>query len=202
MNKIRFFSLLVVAVMTVPTVVTAAPPAIPATPAAVDALIYARPFALDGGYTFDWRDERPQVTSGILLVLKVDRDLVYPRQVAEPVLFVGDQTAERVNIGYRSGYVVAIVPGDVDLTKSPIWFGTPELPERVGENTIRAERALAESNRIRPFPAEVVKAALNRGGKNLQIADREGLLRHAGQLITKYSPAENELAESLLVTAE
>ena len=95
----------------------------PPTPAAIDEVVYARSFELDQGYKFEWRKEQPLVKKGVILVLKVDPDLVYPRQIAEPVLYVGDQTAERVNIGYKSGHVVAIVPGEVDLNKAMIWFG-------------------------------------------------------------------------------
>ncbi len=142
------------------------------------------------------------MTSGVLLVLKVNPELVYPRQAAEPVLYVGDQTAERLNVGYRSGYVVAIVSGPVDLTEAPIWFGTPELPEQVDADRIRSERALAESARIEPFGAVKIHDALARGGNRLEIGDRTGLLRHVVPLIVKYSPAEKSLADSLAPTVE
>jgi len=189
--------MLVAAMAVPPLAATAAPPQIPPTPAAIEELVYARPFSLEEGHSFDWRKERPVVRSGLLLVLKVNRDLVYPRQVAEPVLYVGDQTAERVNVGYRSGFVVAIVPGDVNLAEAPIWFGTPELPERVDESRIRSERVLAESVRIRPFGPEKVNGALARGGNRLEVRDRAELLRYVAPLIIKYSPAEKALAESL-----
>ena len=176
--------------------VLAGPPPIPATPAAVDELVYVQPFTLGNGFKFCWCAERPTVSSGTLLVLKVDKDLVFPRQVAMPVLYVGDQTAEMVNFGHQSGHLIAIVPGEVDLTKAPVWFGTPDLPERVDAAKVQAERALAEKAGIKPFSAQQVKAAQAKGGARLTVADKSELLRgQVSRLILKYSPQDKHLAE-------
>ena len=86
-------------------------PPVPETPASIESLLYARPFTLDEGFRFDWRQERPLVTQGVLLVIEVDQDLVYPRQVAEPVLYVGDQTAMRLNIASCPACVIASANG-------------------------------------------------------------------------------------------
>jgi hypothetical protein len=181
-------------------VASAEVPAIPATPAAVDDLIYARSFTLAEGYKFEWRKDQPMVKEGTILVLKVNPDLVYARQVAEPVLYVGDTTAERINVGYGSGRVIAIVPGKVDLTKTPIWFGTPELPERVDAAMIKSERAAAEKAGIKPFDKKTVAAAQKNGGKaRLEVADRYELHRSLAPLVLEYSSDETELAESMLV---
>ena len=90
-----------------------------------------------------WGQERPWVTSGVIIVVRAQPDLVYPRQVAEPVLFAGNRVAEKINVGYRSGYVVAIVPGALDLGRDPVWFGSPNLPEQVNASTVRDERRRA-----------------------------------------------------------
>ena len=190
----------VICLMAVASVALAAPPAIPATPASVDDVVHAQTFTLNSGFTFQWSKEAPTVTTGTLLVLKVDRALVIPRQVAEPVLYVGDSTAQRINFGHESGYVIAIVPGVVDLTKAPIWFGTPELPERVDAATVQAERTLANRAGIKPFSAKVVKAASERGGAALNVADMSELLRtQVSDLILKYSPPEKHLAAAFRV---
>src|SRR5262245_4270050 len=86
------------------------PPPLPVTPAGEVALLYARPFTVEVPFTHVWRAEQPVFSAGVVVVLSVDPDLVHPRQTAEPILFVGDQTAERVNFGHESGRVVAIVP--------------------------------------------------------------------------------------------
>jgi hypothetical protein len=167
---------------------------VPKTPSAVIDIVFARPFTLAKGYTYDWSKERPLVSSGILVVLKVNPDLVIPRDSAEPVLYVGNQTAQRLNHGHESGYVIAIIPGDVDLTQVPIWFGSPELPERVNAEMIRSERTLAEAAKIRPFGARKVLSV--KEGR-LQASDLYSLLRdHAAELVLKYSPQEKKLAET------
>lgn len=175
----------VVAVLAGAAAAPAAPPKIPATPASAADVVYAAPFRLREGYRHHWRREGPMVTSGTLLVLHVQPELVYPRQVAEPVLYVGDQTAERVNVGYPSGYVVAIVPGNLDLTRSLLWFGTPALPEQVDGKTIDAERARAIAAGIRPPPANRVRLARRDA---LALADKDDLLREVLLLIERYAP--------------
>jgi hypothetical protein len=177
----------------------AAPPSIPPTPAAAAKILFARPFSLEQAYTHDWRaeNERPQVTSGWLLVLEVNPDLVYPRQTAEPVLYVGNQTAERVNIGYQSGRVVAIVPGDVDLSTALVFFGTPELPERVTANAITQQTEMASNAGIRPFSKEQVQKATKAGGERLTVKEKTDLLPVMADLVEKYAPQEKYIADSM-----
>ncbi len=174
-------------------------PAIPETPAAVDEVVYVRPFTLEKGYKFEWRKEQPLVKAGYILVLKVNPDLVYPRQIAEPVLYVGNQTAERVNIGYKSGHVVAIVPGKLNPKKALMWFGAPELPERCTAKTIQKEREKAKQAEIKPFVDAKIASAEKKGGKRLKVADRYELRREIAGLIKEYAPDESELADGLLV---
>ena len=169
-------------------------PVVPKTPAAVTDLVFARSFTLAKGYKYNWSKERPMVTSGTLVVLKVDPKLVIPRNTAEPVLYVGNQTVQRLNQGDKSGHVIGIVPGKIDLTQAPIWFGSPQLPERVTAETIRTERALADEAKIKPFGAEKIQEATR---ENLQAADLSSLLRdHVANLVLEYSPQEKDLAET------
>jgi len=188
------------AILAVSTAALASPPpAIPETPAAVHTLVYAQPFSLEEGYRFDWRAEHPTVVEGYILVLKVDPDLVYPRQMPEPVLYVGDQTVERVNIGHKSGHVIAILPEKIDLATAPIWFGTPDLPERVDAEIIAAERARAEAAGIEPFAAAAVDASLRAGGEAVSFESHDHMLHHLATLIQTYAPEERILAESFLM---
>ena len=174
----------------------AAPPA-PPTPAPVNEVVYARPFALNDGFQFTWCKEPFQVSQGTLLVLKVNPDLVIPRQTEEPILYVGNQSAMRLNHGNESGYVIAVVPGDVDLTKDPIWFGTPGLPERVDAATIRAEREKADKAGIKPISAEQAQAARSKGGERINVPDMSAMLRGpVSGLIEQYSPQEKRLSEA------
>lgn len=176
-------------------------PAIPTTPSAIKGLVYARPFTLASGFPTTWRAEQPMVTSGWLVVLDVNPALVYPRQIAEPVLYAGDQTVERINVGFESGKVVAIIPSRVDLKTQPVWFGTPELPERVDARRIVSERTLATRAGILPLPMQLVDAAVAQGGAELRVADKGALLREAANLIIRFAPDETELAQNWLKPA-
>lgn len=168
-------------------------PPVPATPAPVIDLVLAHPFTLAKGYRYNWNKDRPIVRSGTLVVLKVDPKLVIPRNSLEPVLYAGNQTAQRLNHGHKSGHVIAIIPGKIDLNQAPIWFGRPELPERVTAQMIRSERALADAAEIRPFAEKKVKAVSK---KRLQASDLSSLLRdHIADLVLEYSPQEKHLAK-------
>ena len=192
-----------VAVLAIATLAVAAgPPVVPATPASVEGIVFAQAFTLEEGYAFDWRAERPAVVEGYVVVLKVDPAYVYPRQEAEPVLYVGDQTVERVNLGYKSGHVIGIIPAKVDLAKAPVWFGTPDLPERVDAETIAAERAKADTAGIRPLGGKAVAAALAVDAEELSFADRDAMLPYLASLISQYAPDEKILAETFRLSQQ
>jgi len=140
----------------------AAPPPLPPTPAPIKALIYARPFVLNEGFRYYWRQEKPMVSEGYLLVIEVDPDLVYPRQTAEPVLFVGDQTAMRLNVGYNSGRVIALVPDSA--ARRSIRFGRPQLPETPTAETIRNNQATVNTGGNRPLSVGGRNTAPEQGG--------------------------------------
>ncbi|MDO8342525.1 MAG: hypothetical protein Q7T48_04940 [Cellvibrio sp.] len=164
------------------------------TPSAVIDVVYVQPFSLGKGYTHYWREEKPFIKAGTLVVFKVNPGLVYPRNAAEPVLYVGNQTAERLNFGNDSGYVVAIIPGEIDVSKSRAWFGRPELPERVNDKIIMMETELADREKIQPLNADAVQKVTQ---KHLDVPDLATLLRdHAAELVLKYSPMEKALAEA------
>lgn len=198
----KFLNTTLAASVLAAAVVVAAPPQTPATPAAVQDIVFAQPFTLEQGEVSTWRAERPVVDSGYIIVLKVNPDLVYPRQSAEPVLYVGDTTAERLNVGYRSGYVVAVVGADVtgdkamDLSKVKIWFGTPELPERVDANRIAQESALADAAGIKPFSADKISDLLAQN-ETLSERTKAGILDDVAAQIRRFSPQEEELAVAL-----
>ena len=179
------------------------PPPLPAvTPVGGVTLIAARPFTLEVPYVHDWRAERPQVQAGVLLVLGVDPDLVHPRQGLEPVLYVGDQTAERINAGHESGHLIAIVPAPLDgsgqvaldLSKAPIYFGAPALPEQVDAATVAKELAAARARGIAPPTPEQVAAALQ---PQVPFHDAYDVRVFASDLIESWSPTEVDLVNGI-----
>src|SRR5215203_2737616 len=125
----------------------------PATPAPVKNILFSQPFTLETPFINTFSKERERVSNGVLIVVEVDPALVIPRNTLEPVLYAGTAAVVRLNHGERSGRVVGIVPGTINLATAPIWFGTPELPERVTNSTVQYERGLAEKAGVRAFPA-------------------------------------------------
>lgn len=164
------------------------------TPSAIIDVVYLRPFTLNEGFLYYWRQEQPFIRSGTLAVFKVNPHLVRPRNTAEPVLYAGNQTVQRLNQGHESGFVISIIPGSINLSREPVWFGSPELPERVNAQIIDAEREKAENAEIRPFDAEKIMGVTQ---EHLEAANLATLLRdHISELVVKYSPQEKALAEA------
>jgi hypothetical protein len=166
----------------------------PSATTPVKDILYAAPFTLQTPYRNDWSKERAMASMGVLVVLEVDPAVVVPRDALEPVLYAGDVTVYRLNHGHTSGRVVGIIPGNVNLSTAPIWFGSPQLPERVTADMVRSERARAEKAGVRPFPAGKISGVLHPAVAAIDLA---ALLRDAAaQLIYQYSPQEKELADS------
>jgi len=157
-------------------------------------LIEAYPFTVQEPLTHWWRMEQPTYNTGTLLVLAVDKDAVHPRQTFEPVLYCGDETVERINVGHESGFVVAIVPSSVDLTTAPIFFGTAALPEELDAAACRAELAKARSLGVMPTSAEQVQSSLKDA---VSFEDSYDLHYFASTLIEQYSPMETDLISGL-----
>ncbi|MGQ0551670.1 MAG: hypothetical protein ACT4PU_00450 [Planctomycetota bacterium] len=179
------------------------PPAVPAiTPVGGIELLHARPFTLAQPYLHEWSTAGTRVSAGYLLVLGVDPALVHPRQVAEPVLYVGAQTAERINFGHESGRVVAVVPAlpngrggvALDWSVTPIFFGAPALPEQVDVARMQAELAAARTLGIAPPSQQSLQAALQPA---VHFGSREDLHLHASDLIEAFSPMEVDLISGL-----
>ena len=135
------------------------------------------------------------VSSGTLVVLEVDPALVVPRDTLEPVLYAGNIPVMRLNHGHKSGRVIGIIPGNVDLATTPIWFGAPELPGRVTTAMAKTERARAEkAGAVRAFGQTPIVGLDQSAAASEDLA---ALLRTlAADLVLKYSPQEKDLADS------
>ena len=167
---------------------------LPATPTPVRNLLVAQPFTLETPFTNTFSKEREKISNGVLIVVEVDRAFVVPRNSLEPVLYAGDAAVQRLNHGELSGRIIGIVPGTLNLATAPIWFGTPELPERVTRNTIQYERGLADKAGVRAFPSARLDSI-----KRPVIAAKDLatlLSTVAAELIYEYSPQEKHLADS------
>jgi hypothetical protein len=167
---------------------------VPATPVAVKGVVFARRFALGTPYLYTWAKEPRSVSTGILVVLEVDPAYVVPRNTLEPVLYAGNVAVHRLNHGDKSGRVIGIVPGEIDLATAPIWFGTPQLPERLTPAMIESERASAEKAGIRALP---LTDTVGIGQPAVAAKDLAGLLRDdAARLVDQYSPQDKDIADA------
>jgi len=185
-------------------VVPDGPPPLPANGLdAVIELVHARPFTTDTPFEHSWRAEAPLFDAGILLVLEVsDRSLIHPRQTAEPVLFVGDQTAERINSGHESGFLVALVPAprdtrgevDLDLAAVSIFFDLPALPETIDAAAAQAALSRARQAGIAPPAPDKVAAVTV---EQVHFSDLGDVHAHAADLIEAWSPLEVDLIAGL-----
>jgi hypothetical protein len=168
--------------------------AVPPTPASVKGILAAQRFALETPYPYTWSKERIEVATGVLVVLEVDPAYVVPRNALEPVLYAGNVPVQRLNHGDLSGRVIGIVPGPVDLVTAPIWFGSPELPERITAAMAEAERGRAEKAGVRALSTAGVRDAER---PPVAAKDLAALLRDvAAELVLEFSPQEKELADS------
>src|SRR5262245_437988 len=171
---------------------TAAP--LGALPTAAIEILDARPFAVDEPFVHEWRAEKPLANAGYLIALQVDPELARPRQTYEPVLYVGEQTAERCNAPETGGVLIVLVPAPLDssgrvaldLDTAPIWFGSLELPERVDAARIAREVAAARAAGI--GPARKAVAPLRTGaGDTIHARTRWELDPYIEDWIQRYS---------------
>ncbi|HEX6811613.1 MAG TPA: hypothetical protein VF384_08330 [Planctomycetota bacterium] len=177
---------------------TADPAAKPVTPLAQPPrpaqleLVHAERFQVAKPFQNVWRADKQLVNSGWLLVLSGDPALLVPRQVKEPVLYVGAQTAQRVNTGQESGRLVVIVPGDFQLDDAPIFLGDAALPEELRQGQIDQQLQVARGLGAVPPTAAAIENATKNAVWGEFATDFELRLR-AIELVEKHSPQEKEL---------
>lgn len=153
-------------------------------------LVHAEPFRTEQPFRHLWRADQPLVDRGWLLVLAGDAARMVPRQTKEPVLYVGAQTAERVNTGQGSGKLVVIVPGDFWLEDAPIFYGAEALPEELRQADIDRELALARAAGAVAPTAELAAQVATQA--RVFPTDYQLRLR-AIDLVEQYAPDEKDL---------
>jgi hypothetical protein len=164
-------------------------------------LVYARAFELATPATHWWRAEQPSYTKGLLVVLEANPNWLAPRQTAEPIIFVGGQTIERINTGYPSGQLVGIVPNMTlaELAEAPIFFGQPGVPEEVDAAHIAIELDAAIASGLQGPGKARVNLASAHDSTLLSTTDQRDLYTHSADLIETYSPDETSVIEGFRV---
>jgi hypothetical protein len=154
-------------------------------------LVHAERFEVAQPYVHQWRAApQPLVTNGWLLVLAGEPSSLVARQMKMPLLQVGAETAERVNVGDQSGKLVVLVPGDFALTDAPIFLGSPALPEEVGQPQLDAELATARANGAKATDAATVAKV---SAPRREFANDYELRLRAIELVERFSPQEQDL---------
>ena len=154
------------------------------------ALLHAERFTVRAPFQHLWRADQPWVTTGWLLVVSGDPELLRPRQAKEPVLYVGAQTAERINHA-ASGRLVLLVPGDFPLAAAPIFLGDVALPEELRQPQIDAQLAGAVAAGAIATPAETIAKVTVAGAR--EFATDFELRQRAIDLVEIHSPEEKDL---------
>jgi hypothetical protein len=174
-----------------------AQPSPASAPAACDAakkLVFAQRFTLAKPHVYSWMKGHAPISEGTLIVVEVEPACARPRQTAMPVLYAGGVPVEVANLGFPSGRVIAIVPGEVDLAAAPIFYGSPELPERIDAATGASELAAARARGVAPFSAEERRAAFD--SKPLALQGTDTLYVAVADLIDRFVPDEADRAKS------
>lgn len=197
----RIATLLLAATLLAHPLATAQEPSSPvdaaALPLPADDVLALRVFTVAEARPYPWMQGHAPITSGLLIALEVEPALALPRQVAEPVIYVGDVPAERLNVGWPSGRLLLLVPGAPELEALPVFFGPPELPERIDAAHATADLALARDLGIAPFGADRIEAAFAAGGEPLALPDSRALDHAIADWIDAWAPGEAERAEGL-----
>lgn len=160
------------------------------TPTQVQDIVYARPFVLSQGYR--WSSTEPETQTGVIVVLRVDPELVVPRNEPTPILYAGDRMLHALNFGHTSGFVIGLIPGEIVLSETPFWFGSANSPGRMTRELIRVELTQAQEAGVRPFSAVRSDSVMR---PTIEATNLEDLLRgELADLVLEYAPDEGDLA--------
>ncbi len=179
-------------------------PVLPATPSinTVPTIISLQPITIKESYATDFRSEHQQVSSGWLMVIRGDSNILAPRALAEPLLLASGtgadgsvwiESVEWFNHGFISGYRVCFIPSTADQKSVAdrttqglrVWFGSPKLPESVDAKALQSE--LMEADRVGIVAASAVKVE---DSAPKVLANREEIVSAANALIARWAPDE------------
>jgi hypothetical protein len=80
--------------------------------------------------TYNWENEKPLVTTGSLLKVKMPSEFVLPRETAENIFYVDGRIAARAKV-IDDQTLVLIVPQEIRSKNSILMIGEPGLPETI-----------------------------------------------------------------------
>ncbi|MCK6504892.1 hypothetical protein L6R53_16090 [Myxococcota bacterium] len=149
--------------------------------APIGSVALAWPFSVDQPFPHAWRADQPAVREGLVLVVGVDPQVARPRQGPHPVLYVGDMPAERLSWSATAPWLVVLVPGPVDLARTPVFWGDETLPEQVDPEHGQAQLEAARQAGIAPLAPQATALPL-------RVADQQALLQAVAPLVQQWAP--------------
>ncbi len=155
----------------------------------VSSIEWARRFELVEPYQSSLPGSVP-VTEGWIVELRVDPAKARVSQIG-PGLYAGQVAVWRTNWDHIGGCAVGIVPGALDLAKTPFYFGSNALPESADT---AAELKAALERGAKPLPTE---AAIKSGGTRLIATDLRDVFSIAADRIEICAPHEKQRADGL-----
>jgi hypothetical protein len=161
-------------------------------------LLFAQPFHLDQAYQYSWIKDGPMVSEGWLIAVSTDAKVAAVTDTHDELLFAGAMPIERLNEASDSGVVIGIVPSNVDLASTPIYWAKPEiLPEALTAEDAQATLAAATSAGVVAQAKGVVQRAQQDNGGPVYEATQGMLYRYAADVIERFSPQESDLISGL-----
>ncbi len=181
-TDMKFWTLTAASAIVAASVAARSPRRLRRRPSAVQDVLFAQPLHAGPRATpTTGRPSGPPSISGQLVVLQVNPDLVYPRQSAEPVLYVGGMLRRAAQ--HRLPPRAAWSPSSPtawrrraklvrqDLIKA--WFGHPPLPSKTADARIVAQEGPAGRQVRDSFPAaDQVRHAQVAGGDAAKLAHK------------------------------
>jgi len=152
-------------------------------------IAHIEPFELETPVPYPWNASQESIVDGTLLVIHIESERARIRQVGGPVLYVGNTPAARLNPGHLDAHIIAYVPGHVDLSVAPVFWGPSTLPEAV-RPSIEGEAAV-RNGQAKPFAVSEINPVLQpqrtfKNEKHIQV--------RAADLIEKYAPQDMDFA--------
>ena len=157
-------------------------------------LKYAQAVEIEQAFTYNWTAERTEISMATILVVEVSPGKIGQPQVGAPVLYVGNTPAARIHPGGLDHHIVVYVSGHPDLSKTPIFWGPDELPERVTKSM--GEQYVATMGGA-PVAVSTLSAVTQ---PTITVADQTTLIRHMSTLIDTYAPKDRAFSEGIRVT--
>ncbi len=152
------------------SVAFAVTPPRPTQPVTAEAILCARPVTFTKPYPWHYAKDAPPLTSGTVLLIQGDADLLRPRNIGQRMLFVAGNPVE---VLARAGGTALVLTSEA-LPDAPtrVWFDIDTLPERVDGPllSILGVGALL----IEPLEITAWGSALTVGGRNELLAATKG----------------------------